>query len=210
MKPIDKINENSLLIAKVGDHIGALVERRSWILNRRAALYASSLKNRPDRAKSPSKGERAALQHAQNLLKEFAPEISVPPESSDVSADQALEYELNGVDIALKRLGSLRDEAAFAHVAAWDEARGDEWRELARAAVLDRIRSLASTRRAVLFLARRPLAPWCGTALPLAVDFFDNREVGAVEGAAAETALLTKAALAGGVCTRSEIEKASA
>ena len=92
----------ALTRAEIARQIGALVERRQQIANRRADLYLRSSKSGAPAA-SLSVEEKAARAHAKGILKGDAPPSLDPPSELDFSSlDMGLAVEQRGIDIAIK------------------------------------------------------------------------------------------------------------
>src|SRR5439155_14282924 len=92
-----------LTCAEIDRQVRLHSERRRQIINERAAMYASALKNGTS-GETPvvDADERAAREHAKGLLNGAAPEsLSLPPE---ITRDRMLLREQRGIEIALKIL----------------------------------------------------------------------------------------------------------
>jgi hypothetical protein len=193
-----KIHE--LTTAEIGRQIGIHTERRQHIINERAATYANALKNGGFGGDTVvvDADERAAREHAKNLLNGSAPEsLSLPPE---ITRDRMLIREMRGIDIALKILTDKNLVARAAEAVEWAEANGDRWRAFCREITLTAIKLEALEDHA------RRLLGGCGdlfaVRLPMPI-IANNRSVSEIP-----ISSLTEAALAEGVVTSAEIRKA--
>lgn len=196
-KHTDEIHK--LTSAEINRQIRMHTERRSQIVNERAAMYGAALKNGGS-VESPvvDADERAAREHAKTLLNGSAPaSLLLPP---DISRDKILYREQRGIDIALKILTDKDLVARAADAVAWAEANGDKWLALCRETVLTVIKLEALEDRA------RQLLGECGDVfsvrLPMA-NVVGGRSI-------TETPIseLTETALADGIVTNAEIRKA--
>jgi hypothetical protein len=190
---------HALTTAEVGRQVKMYSERRQQIDDERAAAYAYALKNggAPDTPVVDA-DERAALEHAKNLLNGYAPQsLSLPPE---ISRDRILLRERRGLDIVLKILADKDLVARAAEAVEWGEAHGAEWHQLTREITLTAIRLHALEQSAQRLLAGCP--DLFAVRLPMTV--ISNSP------SIAEIPLddLKGAALAEGIITHAEIRKA--
>lgn len=190
---------HELTTAEINRQIGAHNERHREIKNERAAMYANALKNGSS-GETPviDADERAAREHAKNLLNGSAPEsLSLPPE---ITRDRILLREQRALDIVLKILTDKNVVARAADAVAWAEAHGDQWRTLCREITLAAIRLEALERGAQELLGQ------CGdifaVRLPMA-NIVGGRPISEIP-----VSDLTETALAEGVVTSAEIRKA--
>jgi hypothetical protein len=190
---------HELTAAEIGRQVRIHSERRVQIVNERAAIYSSAMKNG---GATPTlivdDDERAARQHAKNLLNGAAPEsLSLPP---DITLDKKLYREQRGIDIALKILLDKNLVARATEAVEWAEAHCDEWRALCREIMLTAIKLDALERSASDLIGQ------CGdifaVRLPMA-NVIGARSI-------SETPLgdLTETALQQGVITQAEVRKA--
>jgi hypothetical protein len=191
---------HALTTAEIARQIRLHSDRRMQIVNERAAMYATALKN-GGASESPviDDDEKAARQHAKSLLNGSAP-ASLSVVESGITLDKILYREQRGIDIALKILTDKDLVARAADAVAWAEANSDQWRALCREIVLTTIRLDALEHSA------RELIGQCG-------DVFSVRlPMGNIVGgrSISETPIgeLTEIALAEGVVTSADIRKA--
>src|SRR5258705_92225 len=118
---------HALTTAEIGRQVRMHTERSRQILNERAAMYASAMKNGYS-GDTPvvDADERAAREHAKSLLNGSAPEsLSLPPE---ITRDRMLLLEQRGIEIVLKILGDKSLVARASEAVEWAEAHGPQWR----------------------------------------------------------------------------------
>jgi hypothetical protein len=190
---------HALTVAEINRQVKIHVERSQQIMNERAAMYASALKNGYG-GDTPvvDADERAAREHAKSLLNGSAPEsLSLPPE---ITRDRMLLREQRGIEIVLKILSDKSLVARATEAVEWAEANGDKWRALCRDVTLTAIRLDALERTSQEMIARCP-------------DIHAvNLPMGNIVGgrAISETPIsdLTERALSQGIVTSAEIRKA--
>jgi hypothetical protein len=190
---------HALTTAEIGRQVKIHSDRSRQIINERAAMYASALKNGYS-GDTPivDADERAAREHAKSLLNGSAPEsLSLPPE---ITRDRMLLREQRGIEIVLKILSSKELVARATEAVEWAEAHGAQWRALCRDITLTAIKLDALERASQQMIGQCP-------------DIFAvNLPMGNLVGgrAISETPIsdLTEAALAQGVVTSAEIRKA--
>jgi hypothetical protein len=174
----------------------ALVERRAQIVAERAKSYASALKS--GNVPTISADERAAREHAKNLLNGSAPDwLCAPP--GVVNRDSELLREQMGIDIALEILS--KDELAqrAAEAVAWAEQNAEKWQGLCHEIVLTAVKLKALERTAGELVAQ------CGDIFAVRMPL-----LGIIEGARVfETPIgeLIDAALADNLVTKREIRE---
>ena len=190
---------HALTTAEIGRQVKIHSDRNRQIINERAAMYASALKNGGS-GDTPivDADERAAREHAKSLLNGSAPEsLSLPPE---ITRDRMLLREQRGIEIALKVLSDKDLAARAAEAVEWAEAHRGEWRSSCREMTLTAIRLEAVEARA------RQLLGGCGdlfaVRLPMVI-ITNSRSISAIP-----LGDLKDAALAEGVVTQGEIRKA--
>jgi hypothetical protein len=190
---------HALTTAEIGRQVKIHSERSRQIINERAAMYASALKNGGS-GDTPivDADERAAREHAKSLLNGSAPEsLSLPPE---ITRDRMLLREQRGIEIALKILSDKNLVARASEAVAWAEAHSGQWRTLCREITLTAIKLDALARSA------------CGLIGQCPDTFAVSLPMGNVVGGRAISEIpirdLTEAALAAGVVTQAEIRKA--
>jgi hypothetical protein len=198
--PKDELEACQLVISELTGKIEPLRLRRVQIINERADIYKLLRKQPPPAPVSDD--DRAGRRQAEEILREVAPEISLPQEPPEVGRDRALLREQKAVDLAMKALENQRAIAQATMVVVWDKKMNKEWCGLVRADVLDRVRSAASSRRMAALFEKRLQAAGYGdnSDLPL-IGMLDGRDGVALSD-------LTKAALAAGVITPTEIREA--
>ena len=130
---------HELTTAEISRQVKIHTDRSRQIINERAAMYASALKNGGGGdTLIVDADERAARQHAKSLLNGAAPEsLSLPPE---ITRDRMLLREQRGIEIALKILSSKELVARATEAVVWAEAHGDQWRALCRDIVLTAVK----------------------------------------------------------------------
>jgi hypothetical protein len=191
---------HALTTAEISRQIRMHNERRIQIINQRADLYTTALKNGGS-SETPviDDDEKAARQHAKHLLNGAAPE-SLSSTESGITLDKKLYRELRGVDIALKILGDKDLVARAADAVVWEEEHADEWRTLCRETVLTAIKLDALESRA------RQLLEQCvdlsAVRLPM-VNIVGSRSISEIP-----LSDLAETALAQGVVTEAELRKA--
>jgi hypothetical protein len=191
---------HALTTTEIGRQISLHSERRQQITNERAAMYAGALKNGNTGGDTfvVDADERAAREHAKNLLNGSAPEsLSLPPE---ITRDRMLLREQRGIDIVLKILADKSLVARATEAVEWAEANGNQWRTLCRDITLTAIKLEALEQSAHALIEQCP-------------DIFAvNIPMGNVIGGRAISEIsvsdLTEKALAQGVVTSAEIRKA--
>jgi hypothetical protein len=162
-------------------------------------MYANALKNGVS-SESPAvdADERAAREHAKNLLNGSAPaSLSLPPE---ITRDKILYREQRGIEIALKILADKDLVARAADAVAWAEANDSRWRALCREITLTAIKL-----EALEHSARELIEQCCelsAVRLPMA-NIVGGRSISEIP-----LGDLTETALAEGVVTSAEIRKA--
>lgn len=183
--------------AELARQIRQLSERRLQIVAERAAICAAAVKSGTHQSPVVDEDERAAREHAKQLLNGSAPaSLSLPP---DVSRDRQLYREQRGLDIVLKILSDKKLVARAAAAVAWAEEHREDWCTLCREITLTAIRFEALERRAREFLAQCP--DIFAVNLPMSV-------IGGGVIAEIPVSELTEAALGAGVVTDAEIRKA--
>jgi len=190
---------HALTVAEINRQVKIHVERSQQIMNERAAMYASALKNGYS-GDTPvvDADERAAHEHAKSLLNGSAPDsLSLPPE---ITRDRMLLREQRGIEIVLKILGDKSLVARATEAVEWAEAHGPQWRALCRDLTLTAIKLDALERATQELIGKCP-------------DIFAvNLPMGNVVGgrAISETPIsdLTETALSQGIVTSAEIRKA--
>jgi hypothetical protein len=190
---------HALTTAEIARQIAPYSERLKQIKNERAALYAHALKN-GGVGDTPviDADERAAREHAKNLLNGAAPEfLSLPPE---ITRDRILLREQRALELVLKILADKDLAARATEAVAWAEEHGDKWRALAREIVLAAVR-LGALERVTTELLQQCPDPFA-VRLPMG-NIIGGRAI-------SETPLseLIAAALAEGVVTSAEIKRA--
>src|ERR1035437_4843868 len=138
---------HELTRAEIGRQVKLHTERRQQIVNDRADMYASALKNGGG-GDTPvlDADERAAREHAKRLLNGAAPEsLSLPPE---ITRDRMLLREQRGIEITLKVLADKDLAARAAEAVEWAEANRGKWRALCHEITLTAIRLEAVEARA--------------------------------------------------------------
>jgi hypothetical protein len=133
--------------AEIGRQIQRHAARRVEIVSERAALYSIATKAGGSAETTIADAdERAARQHAKNLLNGAAPEsLSLPQE---IDRDRILLREQRGIDLAIKILSDKGLVARASEAVTWAEAHDNEWRGLAREITMTAVRLAALERRA--------------------------------------------------------------
>lgn len=190
---------HELTSAEISRQIRRHSERRQEIVNERADIYASAMKNGGSFT-SPiaDADELAARAHAKALLNGSAPDfLSLPPETS---REKILYREQRGIDIALKVLTDKDIAARAAEAVEWAEANGERWRTLCREITLTAVKLEALERNASELLDQ------CGDVFAIRLPM--SNIVGARPVSEMSVRDLTEAALTSGVVTGAEIRKA--
>jgi hypothetical protein len=191
---------HALTAAEIDRQIRIHSERRRQIVAERAAMFSNVLKNGTTNDETPvvDADERAAREHAKNLLNGSAPASLALP--AEITRDKMLYREQRGIDITLKVLTDQELLARAAEAVAWAEAHADQWRALCREITLTAIKLAALEHSA------RELIGQCGDAfsvcLPMA-NLIGGRPISEMP-----ITDLTEAALKQSVVTSAEIRKA--
>jgi hypothetical protein len=190
---------HALTTAEIGRQVKIHSDRSRQIINERAAMYASALKNGYS-GDTPivDADERAAREHAKSLLNGSAPEsLSLPPE---ITRDRMLLREQRGIEIVLKILSSKELVARATEAVVWAEAHGAQWRALCRDITLTAIKLDALERASQEMIEKCP--DLSAVNLPMA-NKIGGRAISEIP-----ISDLTEMALAQGICTSAEIRKA--
>jgi hypothetical protein len=190
---------HALTVAEIARVDTPLAERERQIINKRAEIYSTALKN-GSAVSSPviDDDEKAARQHAKHLLNGNAPDsLSLPP---DLTLDKQLYRELRGIQIVRKIFADKTLVARATEAVEWAETHRGEWRALCRDITLAAIKLDAHEQSARELLARCPDI----FAVRLSMVIITNsRSISAIP-----LSDLKDAALAEGVVTHAEIRKA--
>jgi hypothetical protein len=135
---------HALTAAEIDRQIRVHSERRQQIVaERERPCFSSALKNGTtnDEAQIVDADERAAREHAKNLLNGAAPaNLALPAE---LSRDKMLYREQRGIDIALKILTNQKLVARAADAVKWAEAHAKRWSALCRELTLTAVKLAA-------------------------------------------------------------------
>jgi hypothetical protein len=147
---------HELTTAEIARQVAVHTERRREIVEKRAYLFTNSAGTgaRP----MLDAEEKASRAHAKRLLNGNAPEFlnSHASEFDFASADKQLEVEQRGLDLVIKILSQKEVAIRAAEAVSWAELHANEWRKLAREAILAAARAEAIAAAAANLLASCP------------------------------------------------------